>query len=77
MTFPFRNKNIPKCAIMHVEHDAKLVYCDVNINTFIFDTELQSEHLAMSHEIDIDLGCNKEAAMSEFDTFLTEMHCKL
>jgi hypothetical protein len=24
---------------MHVEHDAKLVYCDVNINTFIF-TEL-------------------------------------
>jgi hypothetical protein len=37
----------------------------------------QSEHLAMSHEIDIDLGCNKEAAMSEFDTFLTEMHCKL
>jgi hypothetical protein len=25
----------------------------------------QSEHLAMSQEIDIDLGCNKEAAMSE------------
>jgi hypothetical protein len=43
MTFPFINKNIPKCAIMHVEHDAKLVYCDVNINTFIFDTELTAK----------------------------------
>jgi hypothetical protein len=27
---------------MHVEHDAKLVYCDVNISTFIF-TELTAK----------------------------------
>jgi hypothetical protein len=26
-----------------------------------------SEHLAMYHKIYIDLGCNKEAAMSEFN----------
>jgi hypothetical protein len=39
---------------------------------------LESESLDnTSLEIDIDLGCNKEAAMSKFDTFLTEMHCKL
>jgi hypothetical protein len=28
---------------MHVEHDTKLVYCDVNINTFIFQTELTAK----------------------------------
>jgi hypothetical protein len=32
---------------------------------------------SMSHEIDIDLVCNKEAIMSKFDTFLTEMHYEL
>jgi hypothetical protein len=28
----------------------------------------------MFHNIDIDLWCNKAAAMSEIDTFLTEIH---
>jgi hypothetical protein len=28
---------------MHAEHEAKLVYCDVNINTVNFDTELTAK----------------------------------
>jgi hypothetical protein len=42
-----------------------------------WSVKVHLEHLAMSHEIDIDLECNKWAAMSEFDTFVTEMHCEL
>jgi hypothetical protein len=41
------------------------------------DASFQSEHLAMFHEIDIDLRCNKEATISEFDTFPSVMHCEL
>jgi hypothetical protein len=45
-----------------------IMYCNVS----------HSEHHARSHEIDIDLGCDKEAFMSEYkNIFLTEMHCKL
>jgi hypothetical protein len=35
------------------------------------------EHLTMYHDIDIVLWCNKGAVISEFDTFLTEICCKL
>jgi hypothetical protein len=53
--------------------------CTASVRDFEEGHHAHSVHLTKSHEIDVNLRCNKEAVMNEFefDAFLAEMHRKL
>jgi hypothetical protein len=48
--------NIPMCAIMRVEYYAKLVYCDVNINTFIITELTTKTFIRISYYLELLIG---------------------